>query len=382
MTTKPEFLYNPEQCSCISGAERGCPRNRKCAECTVFHHSRSGSYTACERRTMQALLERLPKVPIEGPWEENRAAIQTLLQREEFGFLPQVPVEVEGVVEAEDERLDEARALFQKVRLTLRWAEGSYSFPLWLAFPKDGAKATFLHIAFPLRDPIHVMPYEEIVARGMGAAVVYYTDITSDDDDFTNGLAGAWYQGRARAAEDPGKIALWAWALSKAMDYLATVPQIDAEKVAVVGHSRLGKTALCAGLMDERFALTISNDSGCAGAAINRGNQGESIEAITRVFPFWFDAHYQEYVGRAEEMPWDAHFLLAGIAPRRVYVASAMGDSWADPIAEQTSAEAARAVYEQLGLDRNHVGSHVRQGGHALSRVDWLRFMEYVEKYL
>ena len=77
-----------------------------------------------------------------------------------------------------------------------------------------------------------------------------------------------------------------------------------------------------------------------------------------------------------------AHFLLAGIAPRRVYVASAMGDSWADPIAEQTSAEAARAVYEQLGLDRNHVGSHVRQGGHALSRVDWLRFMEYVEKYL
>ena len=382
MTTRPDYLYDPAQCPCIGGTERGCPRNRKCSECQAFHHSMEASYTSCERKAMQALMERLPEVPAEGPWEENRAAICALLQREEFGFMPQITVEVTGTVEAEDVRLNEGRGIYRKVTLKMRWDGGTYVFPLWLALPKEGAKVTFLHIAFPLHDPIHVMPYEEIVAEGMGAAVMYYTDVTSDDDDFTNGLAGSWYQGRARGPEDPGKIALWAWAATKVMDYLETVPEIDARRVAVVGHSRLGKTALFAGLMDERFALTISNDSGCAGAAVNRGTHGETIEDITRVFPFWFDAYYKEYAGRAEEMPWDAHFLLAGIAPRRVYVASAMEDAWADPIAEQTGAQAARAVYEKLGLSKNHVGSHMRPGVHALSRSDWQRYMDYAKKYL
>ena len=382
MTTKPDYLYNSELCPCKGGVERGCPRNRKCPECIAFHHGMEASYTACERMTMQAIMDRLPEVPTEGAWEENRARILDILQHDEFGYVPQVPVTVEGVVEMEDERFDEGRALCRKVRFTIRWDGGSYTFPLWLAFPKEGAQATFLHIAFPLHDPLHVMPYEEIVSQGFGVAVAYYTDITSDDNDFNNGLAGAWYQGRERGPEDPGKIALWAWAMTRVMDYLETVPEINTEKVAVVGHSRLGKTALFTGLIDDRIALTISNDSGCGGAAVNRGTNGETIEDITRVFPFWFDAHYKEYVGMAEEMPWDAHFLLAGIAPRRVYIASAMEDAWADPIAEQTAAQAARAVYQKLGLTKDYVGSHMRPGVHALSRSDWQHYINYIKKYL
>ena len=379
---KFEYLHNPELCPCVGGKEKGCPRNGKCEECQAFHHGMEASYTSCERKAMQLILDQLPEVPTEGDWTETRKAICDLLQKEEFGFLPQVPVTVEAKVELEDERYDEGRALCRKVVLTIRWDEGSYSFPVWLAFPKEGAKATFLHIAFPVNDPIHVMPYEEIVSQGMGVAVMYYTDITSDDHDFDNGLAGVWYKGRARGPEEPGKIALWAWAATKVMDYLTTIPEIDASKVAVIGHSRLGKTALLTGLMDDRIALTISNDSGCGGAATNRGSTGENIAIITSTFPFWFDAHYKEYSGRPEEMPWDQHFLVAGIAPRRVYIASAMEDAWADPVAEQTSAQAARAVYEKLGLSKDHVGSHMRPGVHALSRSDWQHFVAYIQKYM
>ena len=328
-------------------------------------------------------IRNLPNIPEKASWQETRAWILSLFQQEEYGWMPDVPVEVSGQILAEDERPACGNAVYQKIAFTMRWAGGEHTFPIYLVLPKEKAKATFLHIAFPLRDPVHTMPYEEMAERGFAIAAVEYVDITSDDGDFDNGLAGAWYQGRQRGPEDPGKIALWAWALTKVIDYLETLPLVNTEKIAVVGHSRLGKTALFTGLMDERIALTISNDSGCSGASLNHGKQvGETIEVITRVFPYWFNEKYLCYSNHEEEMTWDQHFLLAGIAPRRVYVASAAEDSWADPLSEQTAAEAAREVFAKLGLCRSFIGSHVRPGGHALARQDWLHYMDYIDKYM
>lgn len=180
------------------------------------------------------------------------------------------------------------------------------------------------------------------------------------------------------------------------MDYAYTLDCFDFNRAAVVGHSRLGKTALWAGALDERFTHVISNNSGCSGAAITRQKKGERIRDIIRVFSRWFCDNYQKYVDKEELLPFDQHFLVAAIAPRKVYVASAIEDEWADPVSEFLSCYAASEVYEKLGLkgfissDRlpeageyfheGNIGYHLRKGTHYLSREDWNLFMDYMEK--
>lgn len=180
------------------------------------------------------------------------------------------------------------------------------------------------------------------------------------------------------------------------MDYACTVPEIDHDRIGVVGHSRLGKTALLAGALDERFFCAFSNDSGCSGAALARGTKGETVGKIYQNFPYWFCEKYGTYAEQEDTMPFDQHFLLAAIAPRRVYVASASQDCWADPENEYLSCIAAGEYYRNMGLkgfirpDRDpvpgdcfgegEIGYHLRAGTHYLSREDWGHFMEYMRK--
>lgn len=240
-------------------------------------------------------------------------------------------------------------------------------------------------------------PAERIVARGYAAAVLDVEEVDPDfDDGFRNGVHGLFdsFAGE-RPADAWATIAAWAWGASRALDYLQTDPDIDGTRVAVVGHSRGGKAALWAGAVDERFALVVSNESGCTGAAITRGKRGERIRDINAQFPHWFSANYHTFAGREEELPFDQHMLVAAIAPRPVYVASATEDQWADPRAEFASLIHAAPVYELYGyrglppgegfpqpdspLHGERMGYHLRTGVHDLTVYDWDRFMDFAD---
>lgn len=229
-------------------------------------------------------------------------------------------------------------------------------------------------------------PLEKILSAGYGVATYYCGDVDPDyDDSFTKGAQSIYPNnlGKVIGPDQWGTLACWAWGLSRAMDYLCTDSDVDASRVALVGHSRLAKAALWAAATDRRFAMVAANESGCGGAALSRRAFGETVGIINRSFPHWFCDNFKKYSENEQALPVDQHELLALIAPRPLCVGSAADDLWSDPKGERLSLEAAVPVYELYGKGcSERLGYHIREGRHEIKPEDWDQYLRHADKWL
>ena len=326
-------------------------------------------------------------------WEKRRSELVDIIADNMFGHIPPAyPITVEETFFT-DKRLA-GKMLYTKYTLTVETPDGKASFPIYQYLPKHSTNVPlFIHIAFPPHDGWLYTPVESILDRGYGLVMAYYEDITTDDGDFTTGIAKVF----PREKYNISKITLWAWAMSRLMDHVQTLDTVDKSRIAMVGHSRLGKTTLWTAANDTRFSYACANNSGCSGDAISRGKIGETVEKIYNRFPYWFVPKYAEYGNNEDNMPFDQHFLLASIAPRYVCTGAAVADEWADPQSQFLSCSATSPVYELLGMkgficndrptvpgDTYHEGSighHLREHGHCLSIYDWNKYMDFIDSH-
>ena len=241
---------------------------------------------------------------------------------------------------------------------------------------------------------------ERLLRHGYGVILFNMQEAAPDSREaYTKGVIPYYYR-PGQTFPDPdewGCIAAWAWTASRIMDYIEVDKDIDVNRVAVHGHSRLGKTALWAGASDTRFAMVYPAGSGCLGAAISRRAFGETLFDLNEAFPYWPDGNFQQFSRRESAMPFDQHEIIALCAPRPVYIGAGQDDSWADPYGEYLSARAANPVYELYGLkgivsekqpavdtpdQEGMIAYHVHTGGHTVNDYDWEEFIKYADKFL
>ncbi len=374
------------------------------ASASNYDESKVGAYTLPDLFTFA----NGGKVTTAAQWEtRRRAELLALFSREMFGVSPPKPAGLRFRVEETDPRAMDGKATRKQIALSFPLGPETFTFRLTLFVPnaRQGRAAVFLllnHRPVDNTDPTRAKrsdfwPAETAIARGYAiAAVNVAADVEPDRRDATTGVRASYRKHSAKADELTwGALAAWAWAGSRAVDYFETDADIDAARIAVVGHSRTGKAALWAAAQDTRFALACVNGAGEGGPSLTRRNFGETLLQITTNFPYWFAAKYSTYAGKEDTLPFDQHQLIALVAPRGYHGGDGVRDTWADPRGSWLALVEAAKVWAQAGqatpfpAEMPSVGDllvvgplayHVRPGGHDLTALDWQLYLDHADR--
>lgn len=348
-------------------------------------------------------------------WElQRRPEIMKLYETEIFGRVPASAPKVTWQVTGTETGARDGTVTIKRIAGTIGSAADAPKIALTLYTPPAakgrvpivllvnfGGGTTPAPAAAPAGPPRTGEPpvAAEILGRGWGYATIFYQDIqpdrkTSPDEGV---IAMARPPGQAPAPDDWGSIGAWAWGVSRTIDYLVTDPSVHPARIAVQGHSRLGKTVLWASATDPRIAATFSSCAGEMGSALSRRDWGETVDDMAQNFAWQFAAALQKWPGRWNEMPVDAHMLIALSAPRPVFLTGGTADQWADPVGEYLAAVAAGPVYRLLGkkdlgiadkqppldtpVTAGDLGFHYHTGGHTATPADWKAFLIFLDKY-
>jgi hypothetical protein len=364
--------------------------------------------------------------------EKRRPELLALFQHYMYGYLPPGPDKITATIERLDRRFFGGKATKKEVAI----AFGPQDMPkihLLLIIPNKRSKPAPVFVGMNfcgnhtlVKDPsvplptawmyphcpgcknhrateagrgkeVDVWAIEQSIDRGWAVATFYNGDIDPDRPDVREGIQPHFRrEGKKVSPDDWGTIAAWAWGIQRAVDYLVTDKDIDKARIVVVGHSRLGKTALLAAAFDERIALAIPHQAGCGGTSPNRGKVGESVKQINTGFPHWFNATFKEFNHHPERLPFDQHCLIALMAPRPVLLSNATQDTWANPRGQFEMLQAADPVYQLLGVPGvgakemppigrlldSRLGYYIRAGKHSMTKGDWKIFLEFAERHL
>ncbi|MDR3638765.1 MAG: acetylxylan esterase [Isosphaeraceae bacterium] len=363
--------------------------------------------------------------------EERRPELKRLFQHYMYGDMPAAPRDIKFTVEREDRRFFDGKATKREVTIAFGPA-GAPKIQVLLVVPNDrkSPAPVFVGPNFAgnhtvVKDPTVALPtawmpahfpgvtdnratatsrgtqvdvwaIDDAVARGYAVATFYCGDVAPDHPGRVDGVFPSFREpGRNDGGPTEwGAVAAWAWGVSRVVDYLVTDHDIDRERIAVVGHSRLGKAAIVAAAFDERLALAIPHQAGCGGTAPSRGKVGESVKQINERFPHWFSGVFKTFNTQPERLPFDQNGLVALVAPRPVLFTNAVEDQWANPEGQFQVLKAADPVYRFLGaggLDADEMpktgrlidstlGYHIRPGKHSMGREDWKVFLDFADK--
>jgi len=284
------------------------------------------------------------------------------------------------------------KGITSTVEITVDTDKGPWSFTVEQILPAGVEKCpVFVKLNFRPDIPDRYLPVAQLLKDGCGVVRIYYQDVTSDSAT-KDGIATMYNS----TDYTWGKIAMWSFAAMRVMDYLQEQSFVDLSRVAVIGHSRLGKTALLTAALDTRFTRCIANNSGCTGDALSRGKVGETIKMITTNYPYWFCAKYKTYSGKESSLPLDQHDLLALIAPRKLATGVSSEDAHADPTGQYLGVCAASPMWELYGktglvhpdslptigdfYSEGNVEFHLKRGEHTISEYDWACYISFLKK--
>jgi hypothetical protein len=342
-------------------------------------------------------------------WRQRREEIVGLYEQHIFGRVPANAPKVTWRVSATDAKGRDGAAIVKQVvgqigpsaegpriNLTLVTpATARTGVPIVLIVNFGGGNTTPPTSGqwLPLNDPPVAA---EILARGWGYAMFGYQDVQPDRANaLTQGAIGLTLLPGA-SQPDPaawGSVSAWAWGTSRAIDFLEGDPSVDRRRIALQGFSRIGKAALWAAALDERIAAVFAACAGEMGSALSRRDYGETVDDMAQNFPWWFSGTFQQWPGRWQEMPVDAHMLIALSAPRPVFLTGGTGDQWADPRGIFLAAVAAGPVYRLLGkkdmgitefpppdtpVIAGSLGWLYHTGGHNVPATDWRPFLDFL----